>query len=80
VVTLAHQGGWDELLFVVVPITLFSGLLWLANRRAATRRRGRRPLDVEPAVGLEVPVVDAGSSLELVNRTGQRCHRPQLRG
>jgi hypothetical protein len=32
---LAHQGGWDELLFVLVPIAIFAGLLALANRRAA---------------------------------------------
>ena len=32
---LAHQGGWDELLFVLVPIGLFAGLLAIANRRAA---------------------------------------------
>ena len=31
----AHQGGWDELLFVLVPIALFGGLLAIANRRAA---------------------------------------------
>ena len=31
---LAHQGGWDELLFVLLPITLFAGLLAIANRRA----------------------------------------------
>jgi len=31
---LAHQGGWDELLFVLVPIGLFAGLLALANNRA----------------------------------------------
>ena len=31
----AHQGGWDELLFVLVPISLFGGLLAIANRRAA---------------------------------------------
>ena len=46
---LAHQGGWDELLFVLVPIGLFGGLLAIANRRAAAdqaehdagpRRRG----------------------------------------
>jgi hypothetical protein len=34
VTVLAHQGGWDELLFVLVPIGLFAGLLALANRRA----------------------------------------------
>ena len=31
---VAHQGGWDEMLFVLVPIALFAGLLALANRRA----------------------------------------------
>jgi hypothetical protein len=31
---LAHQGGWDEIAFVVVPIALLAGLLVLANRRA----------------------------------------------
>ncbi len=32
---LAHQGGWDEMLFVLVPIALFALLLRLANRRAS---------------------------------------------
>lgn len=31
---LAHQGGWDEILLVLTPVSLFAGLLWLANRRA----------------------------------------------
>jgi hypothetical protein len=31
---LAHRGGWDELLFVALPIALFAGLLALANNRA----------------------------------------------
>lgn len=31
---LAHQGGWDEALFVLVPLALFAGLLVLARRRA----------------------------------------------
>ncbi len=35
VAVLAHQGGWDEMLMVLVPIALFAGLLALANRRAA---------------------------------------------
>ena len=30
---LAHQGGWDEALLVIVPVGLFVGLLWLASRR-----------------------------------------------
>ncbi len=30
----AHQGGWDEMLFVAVPIGLFAFLLYVANKRA----------------------------------------------
>ncbi|CAN5503371.1 hypothetical protein BH10ACT3_BH10ACT3_12750 [soil metagenome] len=33
---LAHQGGWDEILMVLVPVSLFAALLYVANRRAAT--------------------------------------------
>jgi len=32
---VAHQGGWDEILFVAVPIVIFGGLLAIANRRAS---------------------------------------------
>lgn len=46
---LAHQGGWDELLFVLVPIALFATLLQIANRRAnrtaAARDRPEHPHD-----------------------------------
>jgi hypothetical protein len=31
---LAHQGGWDEALFVLVPLALFGLLLWRVSRRA----------------------------------------------
>lgn len=31
---LAHQGGWDEILFVAAPMLLVAGLLVLAKRRA----------------------------------------------
>ncbi len=30
---LAHQGGWDELLFVIAPIAVVVGLLALIKRR-----------------------------------------------
>jgi len=30
----AHQGGWDEMLMVVVPVAAFAALLYGANRRA----------------------------------------------
>jgi hypothetical protein len=38
----AHQGGWDEILFVVVPIAIFAGLLVVANRRATRIEEQRR--------------------------------------
>jgi hypothetical protein len=31
---LAHQGGWDEVLFVAAPLLVLGALLVLANRRA----------------------------------------------
>ena len=30
---LAHQGGWDEMLFVALPIVVIIALLALAKRR-----------------------------------------------
>lgn len=38
---LAHQGGWDEILLVLLPIALFAGLLALANKRAAREQAAR---------------------------------------
>ncbi|MGH9113987.1 MAG: hypothetical protein ACRDZN_17055 [Acidimicrobiales bacterium] len=38
----AHQGGWDEMLFVAVPIAIFAALLVVANRRAS-RIEQQRP-------------------------------------
>jgi hypothetical protein len=40
---LAHQGGWDEILFVAVPIVIFGGLLAIANRRASRMGRQQPP-------------------------------------
>ncbi|MCB1038375.1 MAG: hypothetical protein R2701_04845 [Acidimicrobiales bacterium] len=31
---LAHQGGWDEALMVLVPVGAFVGLVWVAYRRS----------------------------------------------
>ena len=45
---IAHQGGWDEMLFVLVPISLFGGLLAIANKRASTMQAERDAVDVEP--------------------------------
>ena len=38
---VAHQGGWDELAFVLLPIGLFAGLLAIANRRAGDAQEER---------------------------------------
>jgi hypothetical protein len=49
-VLLAHQGGWDEMLMVLVPIALLVGLLRLAKRRAeraATERAGEATAEQE---------------------------------
>jgi hypothetical protein len=40
---LAHQGGWDEALMVLVPIGVFVGVLFVANRRAERVRAERGP-------------------------------------
>jgi hypothetical protein len=37
----AHQGGWDEFLYVAVPIALIFALLRLANSRA--KKLGGQP-------------------------------------
>ena len=34
--TLAHQGGWDEILMVAGPVLLFAWLLSVARKRAQT--------------------------------------------
>lgn len=46
---LAHQGGWDEVLMVLVPIVLFGLLLVVANKRAAAieEQRERDEAEVE---------------------------------
>lgn len=44
---LGHQGGWDEILFVLLPIALFAGLLAIANRRAS--RAMDDPAETDPA-------------------------------
>ena len=34
--TLAHQGGWDEILMVAGPVLIFAWLLSIARKRAQT--------------------------------------------
>ena len=40
---LAHQGGWDEVGLVAVPLAVVATLLWVADRRA--RRLAGHPKD-----------------------------------
>ena len=40
---VAHQGGWDELLYVLAPLVLVAGLLVTANRRAKRLLAEQRP-------------------------------------
>ena len=42
---LAHQGGWDEALMVIVPLGAFGGLFWIATKRAASQRRDDQVAD-----------------------------------
>lgn len=39
---IGHQGGWDEALFVVVPLVIFALLLRVAKRRAEDEQRAER--------------------------------------
>lgn len=38
---VAHQGGWDEMLFVAGPLLLIGGVLWAANRRVKAQINDR---------------------------------------
>lgn len=38
---LAHQGGWDEILWVMVPIVVMVGLLRVATVRVRNNERAK---------------------------------------
>lgn len=47
---LAHQGGWDEAVLVILPLVVLGGLLAAARRRAlADAEREGRSVDDPPA-------------------------------
>ena len=52
VMLLAHQGGWDEILFALSPLVVVAGLLRLANRRANAAQTVNR---ASTANGTSVP-------------------------
>ena len=47
---LAHQGGWDEFGFVLLPLLVFLTLQWL-NRRKLRKQEGEDPRPNSPEVG-----------------------------
>ncbi|MEY2570163.1 MAG: hypothetical protein QOE63_513 [Acidimicrobiaceae bacterium] len=49
-VVLAHQGGWDEMLFVALPIGLFAFLLYIANKRAQAQLDDAADAEDEPEI------------------------------
>ncbi len=57
-VALAHQGGWDEVVLVILPLIVLAGLLRLARRRAVreaeneTATRATNPVEA-PGAGPE---------------------------
>lgn len=46
---LAHQGGWDEALFVAVPVALFALLLVRAKRSAEAEQAAEAGAERAPA-------------------------------
>ena len=61
--TIAHQGGWDEILLVATPLGLLATVLWLANRRARRLKEAapRFPSEVQlehPSVTDSLPGPD----------------------
>ncbi|MFN7147916.1 MAG: hypothetical protein ACK4V6_00390 [Microthrixaceae bacterium] len=56
---VAHQGGWDEMLMVAVPVAAFAGLLYAANKRA-TKLADR---DEQPAIRRPEPRNERGGPI-----------------
>lgn len=49
---LAHQGGWDEVVLVILPLVVLGVLLFLARRRAlADAEREGRGINEAPPGG-----------------------------
>ena len=50
----AHQGGWDEILFVLIPLVLFAVLLVIARRRVDRADANAAAHDDQPD-GVDAP-------------------------
>ena len=50
---LSHQGGWDEILTVLLPLTLIATTIWFIARRVAGTDHDAGPEDQMPGVGDE---------------------------
>lgn len=46
-VLFSHQGGWDEALFVLIPIGVMVALLWFATRKAKKIGAARRQSEAQ---------------------------------
>jgi len=44
----AHQGGWDEILIVALPLLLIGTLLFIANRRVDAKLAERSAEEGQP--------------------------------
>ena len=55
---LAHQGGWDELLMVLVPMAVVVLLLRVASRRAQAAGDAVAPADEPAAEATDQPAGD----------------------
>ena len=53
---VAHQGGWDEILLVLLPVAVVGWLLWLAKRRVSRAAVA----DPSPELGADPPPDQSG--------------------
>ena len=68
---LAHQGGWDEMLMVLVPIALLVGLLRVAKRRAERAAAERAGEATAAAAATTVPPGQTSPTDEAVSGDAQ---------
>ena len=57
-VSIAHQGGWDEILLVAGPLAVFGGALWLANKRANANLAAQAAADDDAGDEIDAPTAE----------------------